>query len=294
MTRQLRTTNEHVTQQTIETDYLVVGTGATEMAFVDTLLDETAAFRPGMVASPGNPESDQNVHSIPNVPGRITFYSSRLPLPANRFFRTMNQQDTLQKETRPAHDRAETSSHQLRPKDALVLLLEMQPQIVAASRTQPPDQLQRAAAALTGCARELGIPVLASGVPLAPGMAPELIEELAGCTMLPRTSISALDDETVAGQLASSGRKLVAIGGVSSEIAVLRAALSARRLGYEVHVLADCCGGLGERSEQAAWRQMEAAGVVLSSVSSFLTGLITDLDSPDGRVVMNALKAFWS
>ena len=204
-----------------------------------------------------------------------------------------------QNETLPAANRTENAPTEIplpphRPDDVIILLLELQPQIVPSSRTQPEAQLRRAVSVLTGCARELGIPVLASVVPLAPGMTPELIEELAGCTALPRTTVSALDDETIKGQLASSGRKVVAIGGVSSEIAVLRTALSARHSQYEVHLLVDCCGGLGERSDQAALRQMEAAGVVLSSVPSFLSALISDLNSPDGKVVMNALAAFWS
>lgn len=121
-----------------------------------------------------------------------------------------------------------------------------------------------------------------------------MIAELSACTAISRTSLSALDDENVAGQLTSSGRKLVALGGVSSEIALLHTALSLRRQQYEVHLLLDCCGGLSDRGEQAAFRQMEAAGVTLSSVPSFLTTLISDLDSANGRIVMNALAAFWS
>jgi nicotinamidase-related amidase len=188
----------------------------------------------------------------------------------------------------------ETSLIQRRPENAIVLLLEMQPEIVASSRTQPEAQLRRVASVLTRCARELDIPVLTSVVPLAPGVAPELIEELSACKAVPRNTVSALDDESVAAEFASSERRLVALGGVSSEIALLHTALSLRRQQYEVHLLIDCCGGLGERSEQAALRQMEAAGVTLSSVPSFLTALISDLSSTNGRIVMNALAAFWS
>ena len=181
-----------------------------------------------------------------------------------------------------------------RPEDAIILLLEMQSPIVASSRTQPEAQLRRVASILTRCARELEIPVLTSVVPLAPGEEPKLIEELADCVALPRTTVSALDDEAIAGQLTSSGRKLIALGGVSSEIALLHTALALRRQQFEVHLLVDCCGGLGERSEQAALRQMEAAGVTLSSVPSFLSALISELSSTNGQIVMKALAAFWS
>jgi len=169
----------------------------------------------------------------------------------------------------------------------------MQPAIVASSRTQPAAELRSVASVLTRCARELGIPVLTSVVPLASGT-PELIEELADCTALSRTTLDALDDEAIAEQLRSSARKLVALGGVSSEIALLHTALFLRRRHYQVHLLVDCCGSLGQRSEQAAWHQMEAAGVVLSSVPSFLSALISGLGSTEGQIVMNALAAFWS
>jgi len=105
----------------------------------------------------------------------------------------------------------------------------MQPAIVASSRTQPAAELRSVASVLTRCARELGIPVLTSVVPLASGT-PELIEELADCTALSRTTLDALDDEAIAEQLRSSARKLVALGGVSSEIALLHTALSLRRM----------------------------------------------------------------
>ena len=85
----------------------------------------------------------------------------------------------------------ETSLIQRRPENVIVLLLEMQPEIVASSRTQPEAQLRRVASVLTRCARELDIPVLTSVVPLAPGVAPELIEELSACKAVPRTTVSA-------------------------------------------------------------------------------------------------------
>ena len=177
--------------------------------------------------------------------------------------------------------------------DVQIVFLEMQPVIVASSRTHSSVALRRSAAAVKAMADALYIPVLASVVPLGEED-PALIEELGAVTPLVRTTISLFGHEQARNKVAAAGRKILAIGGVSSEIAILHTVLDARREGYEVHLLMDCCGGLSDRSEAAALKQMEAAGAVASNVSSFFTSLIDDMTSNAGRTLMGAIAKLWS
>jgi nicotinamidase-related amidase len=108
-----------------------------------------------------------------------------------------------------------------------------------------------------------------------------------------RPTISALAYDAIRDRLRAAGRGLLAIGGVLCEIAVLHTTLDARSAGYDVHVLLDCCGGLSPRSEEAALQQMQAAGVTLSNLSSFLSGLVVDISAPEGQAVMSALASHW-
>lgn len=176
--------------------------------------------------------------------------------------------------------------------DAQILVLEAQVPMVASKTTMEPD-LRRALRAVTRAAGQLDMPVLISGVAFG-AQVPPLIEELSAFEPMIRSTISALADQVIHARLRATERNLLAVGGVSTEIAILHTALDAKRAGFNVHVLVDCCGGLLERSEMSALRQMEAAGVKLSNLSSFLSGFVEDMRSHEGQVVMGALAEFWS
>ncbi len=178
--------------------------------------------------------------------------------------------------------------------DVIVVLTDLQPQIVTRSRTNPEASLRRAARILVDGAGILGVPVLRSIIRLQPGAIPEAIEELDGEPALIRSTVAMLDHEASRNAVLAHRRSLIAIGGVSSEVAVLHAVLGARRLGHPVHVLVDVCGGANERTEQAAFRQMEAAGATLSGVASFLAGLTPDLDEPHAHGVLGLLSRLWA
>lgn len=178
--------------------------------------------------------------------------------------------------------------------DLVIVLADLQPQIVERSRSNPQPSLRRASGILVEGASAFGIPILRSVIRLGPGTVPEAIEELAGEPPVIRSTVGVLDHEESRDALAAHDRSTIAIGGVSSEVAVLHSVLGARRLGYAVHVLVDVCGSPDARTEQAAFRQMEAAGATLSSVPSLLTSLAPDLHSPDFGVVIGLLSRLWA
>lgn len=173
--------------------------------------------------------------------------------------------------------------------DVIVVLTDLQPAIVYHSRTNPEARLRRAVGVLVDGAGVLGIPVLRSVIRLGPDIAPELIDELRAEPPVIRSTVGVMDHEQSRHTVLAHQRSVLAVGGVSTEIAVLHAVLGARRQGHRVHVLVDVCGSLNERAEQAAFRQMEGAGATLSSVPSLLTGLTPDLESPRGRAVLGLL-----
>lgn len=177
--------------------------------------------------------------------------------------------------------------------DVQILFVEMQPPIVASSTTLPPEALKRAAAIVQRLAGALAIPVTASVVPVG-DEAPGLIDELGSIPFLVRSTISALADTACRARIANNERGMIVIAGVSSEIAILHTALDARRAGYEVAMLIDGCGGLSSRTEATAIDQMRDAGILVTNISSFFTGLVDDLASSAGGAVMAALSDLWS
>lgn len=167
---------------------------------------------------------------------------------------------------------------QLSTHSAQLLLCDLQPQIVARSKTIAPDALGKSAGVLLEIARLLSLPTTLSAVPEG-GKAPELIGELRGSGFAHeqlRISASPFGDEATKTVLAQSKRNVLIVGGFATEVVVLHAALDARAQGYDVVVPVDACGGMSERTEQAALRQIEAAGAITTAVVSIATKLAPD------------------
>ncbi|WP_327085314.1 isochorismatase family protein [Nonomuraea sp. NBC_01738] len=169
-----------------------------------------------------------------------------------------------------------------------IILADLQDSIIGASRTCPPEDIRRAVTTITGVARVLGLPVTVSAAPRPGG--PGVIEEIPkDAPLFVRTGPSCWDDEAGRAAIENHGRPVLALCGVTSEIVILRTALDALAAGYQVQVLVDACGGLGERGESAAFRQIEAAGGVVTSVPGFVADMVRDFTTPQGREVIAAL-----
>src|SRR5260370_42550283 len=120
------------------------------------------------------------------------------------------------------------------PNTVQVLVADVQPQIVAGSKTNTPEALARSAGVLARVARLLHLPMHLSVVPEG-GQRPELIPELAretqGVPQYPRVSASPFLDEATRAAIAATGRQHLVIAGFATEAVALHAlrdALAAR------------------------------------------------------------------
>jgi hypothetical protein len=185
----------------------------------------------------------------------------------------------------PAWDELSTDSAQL-------LLCDLQPEIVARSKTIHRDVLCKSAGVLLEIAKLFSLPTTLSIVPEG-DKTPELIFELR-CSGFaqekPRASASPFLDAATKNLLAQSRRKVLIIGGFATEAVVLHAALDARAEGYEVLVPVDVCGGMSERTELAALRQIEADGAITTSVVAIATKLSPDFTTHLGKELFNIVQ----
>jgi hypothetical protein len=180
---------------------------------------------------------------------------------------------------------------QLSTHSAQLLLCDLQPQIVARSKTIHPAVLNKSAGVLLEIAKLFSLPTTLSVVP--EGDMPELISELRGSGFAqekPRVSVSPFFDEPTKNLLAQSNRKVLIVGGFATEAVALHAVLDARAEGYEVLVLVDVCGGMSERTEQAALGQIIAAGAITTSVVSVATKLVPDFTRDLGKELFNIVQ----
>ena len=181
---------------------------------------------------------------------------------------------------------------QLSTDSAQPLLCDLQPEIVARSKTIDRDVLSKSAGVLLEIAKLFSLPTTLSVVPEG-NKAPELISELRGSGFAQeklRASASPFLDEATRNVLARSRRKVLIIGGFATEAVVLHAVLDARAQGYGVLVPVDVCGGMSERTEQAALRQIIAVGATTTSVVSIATKLAPDFTTDPGKKLFNIVQ----
>jgi hypothetical protein len=141
--------------------------------------------------------------------------------------------------------------------------------------TQTEERLRVCARAMARIAKLYSLPTLQTLVPGRgdPRSISELIEEL-GQIAYVRSNPHSLADPAIAAALKRNNRPILAIGGLVSEVGLFHAVIGALEAGYQTHVLVDLSGGLSERTEQAAFRQMQHAGAVLSCVPTLATSMM--------------------
>jgi hypothetical protein len=168
--------------------------------------------------------------------------------------------------------------------DAVILFADLQSGIVELTQTNPLDRLKRGVLALSKLAKLVGIPAFVTGIQGADGSAAKVIAEIGeGLGELPtfhRTTCDSFLNEAIMSAIEATGRKTLLISGVATELAVQLPALTASDLGYRVYVVMDACGGMSERSEQAALLRMAKAGATTVSVMTLAGELAGDFREP--------------
>ncbi len=174
-----------------------------------------------------------------------------------------------------------------------ILFADLQPTMVARSKTNPPAALAAAAGVLAEVAVLLGLPVHFSVAPEdsnPPVLIPELARQAGGAALLPRMSASPFLDAATRSALNSAGRRTLIIAGFAMEVVVLHAARAALAADFDVLVPVDACGGMSSRTEDAAIRQIEAAGGVTTSVVGLVTALEPDASKSPGQEAFAVLQ----
>jgi nicotinamidase-related amidase len=166
--------------------------------------------------------------------------------------------------------------------NAAVLFLDLQEEIVKNDRTVPLNRLRSRATALAKLAALHGLPAFASSVPPGGEYLSDVLAPLPGLSPRPRTQTTAFADAGLVEALTASGRSILVLSGVASEIVVQRTALDALAAGFGVQVAVDACGGIDARSEEAAWRRIVQAGGVTTSAVTFGAELAGDFTSELG------------
>lgn len=173
-----------------------------------------------------------------------------------------------------------------------VLFADLQTGIVELTATNEITHLRRAVSALAKLARLFDIPAIVTTAPGNDGTAnviPEIAAALGKLPQYMRTTTDAFTHIPTRDAILGMNRKTLLIAGVASEIIVQHSALSGAARGLDVQVVIDACGGLSQRTEDAALRRLVQAGVVTTSVASIAGQLAGDFSQPKARDAVGIL-----
>jgi nicotinamidase-related amidase len=190
----------------------------------------------------------------------------------------------------------------LTPQNAVLALIDYQPDQYAGVGSVGHDELLAHVTMLGRVATSFGLPVVLSTVYVKHGMAgtnAELRDALPGVPEIDRTSMNSWEDPEFVAAVESTGRKKLIIAGLWTEVCVVFPTLDALRAGYQVYVVVDAIGGVSRVAHESAMHRMIQAGATPISVLALACELQRDWGRPEAnrlRLVMREyfgkLKAF--
>jgi len=177
----------------------------------------------------------------------------------------------------------------LTPQNAVLALIDYQPEQYAGVASVEHDKLLAHVTMLGRVATTFELPVVLSTVYVKHGMSgtnSELLEVLPGVPEIDRTSMNSWEDPDFRAAIERTGRKKLIIAGLWTEVCVAFPTLDALHEGYQVYVVVDAIGGVSRVAHESAMQRMIQAGATPISV----LGLACELQRDWGRPEANRLR----
>jgi nicotinamidase-related amidase len=184
----------------------------------------------------------------------------------------------------------------LTPGNAVLAMIDYQPEQYAGVGSMPRDELLANVTLLGRVATAFELPVVLSTVYVRHGMSgtnPELREALPGIPEIDRTTMNSWEDPDFREAVVRTGRKKLIVAGLWTEVCVAFPVLDALRDGYEVYFVADAIGGVSHAAHEAAMHRMRQAGATPISVLSLACELQRDWGRPGADRLRGILRAWF-
>jgi len=113
---------------------------------------------------------------------------------------------------------------------------------------------------------------------------PEMVALLPGAPMISRPGqINAWDNAEFVDAIKKTGRKKIVMSGITTDVCVTFAALSALDAGYEVYVVVDASGSMSPEVQTASLMRMADAGATIGTWFAISCELLSDWRNPAGQ-----------
>lgn len=185
----------------------------------------------------------------------------------------------------------------LTPRNAVLALIDYQPEQYAGVGSAPHDELLHHVTMLGKVATAFELPVVLSTVYVKHGMQgtnPELREALPGIPEIDRTSMNSWEDPEFRAAVERTGRKNLILAGLWTEVCVAFPALDAIAAGYRVFVVADAIGGVSRVAHESAMQRMTQAGAIPITVLGLACELQRDWGRPGADRLRSVMRQYFS
>ena len=179
--------------------------------------------------------------------------------------------------------------------NAAMLLIDHQVGTMGWVRSVDLGELQTNAIVLAKAAKALGMPVVLTSSmehapqgPLMPQLQEILPEEFAARVKRGGT-VNCWEDDDFSSVAKQSGRKNLIMAGVTTDVCLAPPAISAVDEGFRVQAVVDASGSPTRLADEMAFRQMERAGVVLTTTNALVAHLAQDWSSEAGGALIQIL-----
>lgn len=112
---------------------------------------------------------------------------------------------------------------------------------------------------------------------------PEVVAQLPNAPYIKRNGqINAWDDPAFVDAIRKTGRTKIVMSGITTDVCVAFAALSALDAGFEVYVVADASGSMSEQTQLTSLMRMQDAGAIMGTWFALSCELLSDWRNPKG------------
>src|SRR6516162_6539005 len=186
---------------------------------------------------------------------------------------------------------------QVTPENSALVLIDHQVGTLQFVHNMSSEESLRNAVMLAKAAIAYGMPVVLTTSqedhiqgPTAPALQQALPE--AYKNRIKRTGIvNAWADPNFSDAVRATGRKKLIMAAVTTDICLIFPSISAAQEGFDVLAVLDASGSSYEVQEDLARRQMEHAGVVLTTTNTAIAELVQDWSTPQGSELIQLLIA---
>jgi len=162
----------------------------------------------------------------------------------------------------------------LAPDNCVFTLIDHQPQMLFGVASMDRQTIINNTVGLAKAAKVFKVPMVLSTVEtkqFSGYLWPQLAAVYPEQKPVERTSMNAWEDKNYVAAIQATGRKKIVMAGLWTEVCVTFPTVQAIEAGYEVYVVADCCGDITQMAhDMAMQRIIQAGGVPMTWIQTML------------------------